>query len=98
MFFIDDVQENHEQTKNCAALFYRRSFCFSLIVSVASKTSQFLHHLRSFAREKKVAKACELNLNDFPWLLRTRFVQMDTKPSTAINILLPYREEKYGSH
>ena len=31
-----------------------------------------------------MAKA-ELNLNDFPWLLGTRLVQMDTRPSTAAN-------------
>lgn len=92
MFFIDDVQENHEKTKNCAAPFYRRSFFFSLIVSVASITSQFLNHLRSFAGEKKEAKA-ELNLNDFPWLLGRRFVQIDTRPSIAVNILIPYRGE-----
>ena len=82
MFFIDDVQENHEQTKNCA-------------VSVVSITSQFLHHLRSFAGEKKVAKD-ELNQNDFPWLLGTRFVQMENGMLIAVDG--PYRGEKYGSH
>lgn len=55
-------------------------------------TSQLLNHLRSFAGEKKEAKA-ELNVNDFPWLLGKRFVQMDTRPSIAVNILIPYRGE-----
>ena len=38
----------------------------------------------------------ELNLNDFPWLLGTRFVQMENGMLIAVDG--PYRGEKYGSH
>ena len=65
MFLLTTYKKITKRQKTAQLHFIEDHFFFINSFRCFNNQTQFLHYLRSFAREKKVAKA-ELNLNDLP--------------------------------